>query len=341
MNFTKNVAKAAVNGISALLPIPVLETCASTAPIVMYYHTVSDGIVEHTRHLHKNRSSKAFAADLDFFSSRYDPVSLQQIIDWLNGGSPLPARCFLITFDDGMREFADVALPILRVKGIPSACFVTTGLLDNKRLFFRHKASLLAERIGKIDDSSLVRETTVFLNQSGIVCTNPIRGVLSASHGQEGVLDRTAERIGLDFDAYLRQARPYFSTDEVKELAAEGVAIGAHGLDHRLFSGLEFDQQVEQALSSMKIVRETFGLDYNAFAFPYNDRGVSRRLFEAIFEAGIEVSFGTTGFRRDPVRRSLQRVSFEHRETDASRQLRSLFLKQGMRRGIGAGSMIR
>ena len=55
----------------------------------------------------------------------YEVVGLDVVLS-----GKLPRRALLITFDDGYRSFIDVALPILRRLGLPSALFVTGACLD-------------------------------------------------------------------------------------------------------------------------------------------------------------------------------------------------------------------
>ena len=47
----------------------------------------------------------------------------------LDGGGPLPERPVLITFDDGLADFAEHALPALRRAALPATLFVTTGFV--------------------------------------------------------------------------------------------------------------------------------------------------------------------------------------------------------------------
>jgi hypothetical protein len=60
-------------------------------------------------------------------------------------------------------------------------------------------------------------------------------------------------------------------------------------------------------------VRNTFNLDYGAFAFPHSDLGVSKQYFNQIENSGlVDVSFGTSGMIEDCMPNHFQRFSLEN-----------------------------
>ena len=88
----------------------------------LMYHSISDGegptcIDEST-----------FCVQLDVLAELgYRSVTLEQVAGWLQRRMSLPARAVLITFDDGFRDFAEVAWPQLRARGFGAVVFLPTG----------------------------------------------------------------------------------------------------------------------------------------------------------------------------------------------------------------------
>src|SRR6266513_5653360 len=70
-------------------------------------------------------------------------VSISQIGDAVSGAASLPERAVLVTFDDGLREQIDHALPILDRLGIPAVFFVTTAPLARHIVNSVHQIHLL------------------------------------------------------------------------------------------------------------------------------------------------------------------------------------------------------
>jgi peptidoglycan/xylan/chitin deacetylase (PgdA/CDA1 family) len=60
----------------------------------------------------------------------HQPVTLAQIASWLDGQNSLPARAYLITFDDGYLDNLERALPLLQRFHATACIFVTTNWCD-------------------------------------------------------------------------------------------------------------------------------------------------------------------------------------------------------------------
>jgi len=57
----------------------------------------------------------------------YNPVSMDQVADWLAGIALLPERAVAVTVDDGYRDFLEVAWPVFARYEIPAMVYVVSG----------------------------------------------------------------------------------------------------------------------------------------------------------------------------------------------------------------------
>jgi hypothetical protein len=57
-------------------------------------------------------------------------VPLEDALEALAAGRPLPSRAVAITFDDGYRDNLDLAAPLLQDLGLPATFFLVPGLLS-------------------------------------------------------------------------------------------------------------------------------------------------------------------------------------------------------------------
>jgi biofilm PGA synthesis lipoprotein PgaB len=73
----------------------------------------------------------------------YTPIRLSDLEDFRSGRRRLPTRPVLLTFDDGLRSYRDVALPILRRHGFPSVLAIVTGWHDGEKLPAAYQGRLL------------------------------------------------------------------------------------------------------------------------------------------------------------------------------------------------------
>ncbi len=69
----------------------------------------------------------SFAAQIAMVARQFDPVSLPDVLASLDDPASLPRRAVLVTFDDGYRDFATHAWPVLRAASVPATMFVATG----------------------------------------------------------------------------------------------------------------------------------------------------------------------------------------------------------------------
>ncbi|MGA2823280.1 MAG: polysaccharide deacetylase family protein [Bacteroidales bacterium] len=175
-----------------------------------FYHLVSDEDVPHVKHLYAVRTSKEFTHDLDFLLLHYKPIGIKDFLDSINNDRSLPGNSFLLSFDDGLREFHDVATPILRRKGIPAVCFLNSGFIDNADLFYRYKASLLIERLQ--DGNDLTGKQKLLENwfrKNHLPFAPDYHGLLKISYANRNILDELALHVDVHFDEFLQKHRPY------------------------------------------------------------------------------------------------------------------------------------
>lgn len=73
----------------------------------------------------------------------YNPVSLDQLYDYVTGQKGLPPKPVVITFDDGYRDTYETALPILKRYGFKSTHFIITADAE-RRLTWAELAEMKA-----------------------------------------------------------------------------------------------------------------------------------------------------------------------------------------------------
>jgi peptidoglycan/xylan/chitin deacetylase (PgdA/CDA1 family) len=318
------------------LPKSLLVRLAGVNPAVAYYHIVSDEQVAHVRHLYRFRTVAEFKDDLDTFARMYRPISLEQLIEAVRAGNTLPKNALLVTFDDGFREVYDVAAPVLEAKGIPAVFFLATAFLDNQDLAHHNKISVLIERLEELGAKGPNGEISQRLDRAGIKGPNLSARLLSLEYRQRELVDELAVLVDCNFSEYLSRNRPYLTSGQVRELLRRGFAIGAHSVDHPLYSALPLEEQIAQTVESVQFLRRRFSLDYSAFAFPHGDRGVSKEFFERIFGQGrLDVSFGSAGLVREASPRHFQRFTVEYMARRAEYSVSRAYARSICKRMLG------
>src|SRR5262245_56269169 len=109
------------------IPIEWMRTFSGVPLVIPYYHLVSDISVPHVSHLYRFRTIAEFTSDVEFLLRRFEPVTLNDIVEALNGTRILSRASFHLTFDDGFREMQDIVAPILQRAGVPATFFLNTA----------------------------------------------------------------------------------------------------------------------------------------------------------------------------------------------------------------------
>ncbi|WP_346862258.1 polysaccharide deacetylase family protein [uncultured Draconibacterium sp.] len=264
-----------------------------------FYHVVSNKPLPHILN-YPYFNEKQFEQQLDYFLKYFEPVSLADLYKNTHAGK----KTFHLSFDDGLRECAEIVAPLLLKKGIPASFFVNSGFVDNKELFHRYKASLIVSEMAKHPDT----QAEAFLHKNNLNCTT----VLQASFSQVDILDRAAELLELDFQTFLQEQKPYLTTRQIKDLHQKGFSIGGHSHKHPELWKLSEKKQLKQIGKSMDWVTKTVHPDIKAFAFPYTDDGISSKLLKKLNEERIcDITFGTAGIKYDEVESHFQRYPAE------------------------------
>jgi peptidoglycan/xylan/chitin deacetylase (PgdA/CDA1 family) len=277
-----------------------------------FYHMVSDIELAHIKYLFTVKTEEGFKNDLEFILKHYRPVSIKTLYDHLFNRIPLKPNSFLLTFDDGYRQIFDTVAPLLKSKGIPAIFFISTDFIDNKNLFYRCKASVLVHKIHGFSDPRILHQKNIIqiLKEHNAFYKDIERSIRRIPYTKKTLLDDIAKELGLSFETYLKEYKPYLTTAQIDKLMQDGFSIGAHSRDHPPFEFLTLIEQIKQTTESIEILQKKFKIQRKLFAFPFNDHGVPPQYFDKTGKF-VDIYFGTGGFQPPSPYNCLQRVPME------------------------------
>lgn len=299
---------------------------SAAPPFLPFYHVVSNKHLPHILN-YPYRNEDEFEKELDFYLKYFRPVSLE----YLYKNPRTKEKVFHLSFDDGLKECAEIVAPILLRKGIPATFFVNSAFVDNRKLFHRYKASLIVSDLQKYP----CFQSEDFLQKNGLNRKN----LLQAGFSQRDLLDQAADMMNIDFHAFLEKEQPYLTTRQVKELAGQGFSIGAHSHNHAEMWKLSEKKQLKQVKKSMKWLVENIDQKIRAFSFPFTDDGVSPGVLKKLKNKNIcDITFGTAGVKYDELDFHLQRYPAEQ-TGDFRSNLKTEFVYFKLRKLIGKATV--
>lgn len=306
-----------------ITPTALLRGITRQRLLLPFYHTVSDCQLPHISNIYRVKSVKEFEHDLDYLQKHFNPVGIEEIAE----SKSSKKNSFLLSFDDALKQFKHIVAPILVKRGIPAVIFVNPDFAEGKTMFYRHKVSLILERLKKSLNSNIHDEL------SGIVGLKPqeniAKSLLTLSYTDGYIIDRVAELLEIDFNDYLKNENPYLSSEELVSLKNQGFTIGAHSMDHPMYSDITPDQQLAQTIQSIQYICKVFQQDSCPFAFPFTDAGVKARFYERLestLQGKFTYIFGGAGIKITPLDYLFERIPMEMSDLKASEIIKSEYL---------------
>lgn len=310
-----------VNKGISIVPTNLLQRASNQRLILPFYHAISDEEMPHIKYLYPIKGVKAFINDLDFLLKYNTPIDYNEFQVFSRNNKQPDKPSFLLSFDDGLKEFHDIIAPILLQKGIPAICFLNSAFIDNKDLFYRFKSSLLIDKIRK--EPGLINKIQALFGGSQKIVQN----ILSISYQNKELLNELAKLIGYSYNEFLANHSPYLSSQQIRSLISQGFYFGAHSIDHPEYQYIELQEQLRQTKESLQYICNMFSIEYKVFSFPFTDYNVSKRFFNHIKTNDIaENTFGCAGQKRDIIPNNFQRIPFEMTDLSAKQILNSELL---------------
>jgi peptidoglycan/xylan/chitin deacetylase (PgdA/CDA1 family) len=215
----------------------------------------------------------------------YEIVDLDQVLS-----GRLPRRALLLTFDDGFRSVADVAVPILERLGLPSVFFVSAaylepGSLPLDALLCHLRATVGHDRLatavtGAPDGARTLPELFAFIAEAPY-------------ERRIGLGDELAERFEVDRGRVRDESGLFLDASELAGLAGRGCEIGNHTRSHLACRAIADEPAADEQIVSHKALLEDWaGTPVRSFSYPYGCRADATPLMERVLrESGHEASF--------------------------------------------------
>jgi peptidoglycan/xylan/chitin deacetylase (PgdA/CDA1 family) len=270
-------------------------------------------------------SADAFERQMRHLARHYALVSVQDVLEALRLRKQLPSHAVLVTFDDAYRDFATLAWPILKRFCAPVALFVATAYAANPgRTFWWDRLHHAIRRTSRRD----VRDTPIgdFRIEDARQRSFAFQQLMNYA---KTLLPQEAE---VTVDVICRKLNDVtlcgersLNWHELRQLAQEGVTIGAHTRNHAILPVLSSTAMLDEVVGAQQDIDRELGHALPIFCYPSGMHDARSR--DVLKHAGIALAFATqdghNDFRTaDPLR--LCRTSITPRTTPSLFALRLL-----------------
>jgi peptidoglycan/xylan/chitin deacetylase (PgdA/CDA1 family) len=244
--------------------------------LVLVYHRLGEPAPEGCQII-PSVPVELFKAQMQALGEIADLVSIEEILakHLRRDGAAFGARrlAIAVTFDDDLPSHASLALPVLRELGVPAAFFLSGRVLLGLGPYWFQQLEALLVAKGKSRTSALL----------GLPFVDPGDGLVRDCEQNPSLRQRLA-----DLTADLANPE-ILDWDGFASLAAAGMTIGFHTVDHSILPGMD-DAALADAVSRG---REQLGAAASSpvryFAYPYGK--ADTRAAAALRHAGFDAAF--------------------------------------------------
>ena len=234
------------------------------------FHNISTSQNPFTAGMNVSTTPRKFEAALEFLTTYYTPVCLDDVLATLEGQA-LPPRAVLVTFDDAYASVVELAAPLCRKFGVPAIFFVNAAFLDNKRLAPDNLVCYVANMNGMETINAAARSVrgteSPELRSLSDVFTSFLPSLTLAE--RDAFLESLRHSGGVGESRLAKEAGLYLTTGQLRSLGSFNFEIGNHTYTHvhcRSLSQEDFRQEVDRNKEELE---DLSGRKVRSFSQPY------------------------------------------------------------------------
>lgn len=232
---------------------------------------------------------------LGWFSKRFDLTTVGEGWSRVRSGK-LSRSLVALSMDDGYRDNRRVMLPLLQRVGAPATVYLESRPLDERRVNWSHKyfwllsrmdfAALAARYAQLSKDQKAVRRIDELLAQQHEDPRYQVKRALKYDADpadRDAVIDSIFAEVGGDERALCDEL--YMNWDEARELAAAGVELGGHTVNHVILSRCDRVHAQREIVDGVASMTRELKRSTPSFAYPWGRRWDFNKETAAIVEA--------------------------------------------------------
>jgi len=269
----------------------------STPPqaTILGYHGVTEAPLSEVDSPGLHISAEAFRRQMEILAKHFEVIPLEQLVQWLREGEPIPPRSVVLTFDDGYRNNVTCALPILQEFGFPACLFVTAGLVGTQRMHWpdilRRALKTLPEPIAAPLGDSEIGLTRA--NERKVL--RELKEVPNAA--REGFIE-----------ALYRQLPDHLAAEEASVVSPEelccwheaGMEVGSHSFSHPILSRVSPEELARELAESKARLESFIKAPVSFLAYPNGSlKDFNASVIQYAQDAGYEAAVTTIAAHAD------------------------------------------
>jgi peptidoglycan/xylan/chitin deacetylase (PgdA/CDA1 family) len=235
-----------------------------------------------------------FAAQIDFIRERFNVISQDDLVAWLQNQQPLPPYPALITFDDGYRDNFDHAFPVLQNRKLPAIIFLATNYINHASPFYCDLISYCFYHTRQTKADLPLSGWQEWHDESGrtSIMDNWLSQLKILSDDEKwAAIKQLPHALGVTVpdDAF---AGLHLTWDQVRTMAANGIDMGAHTQSHPILTRVSVEQARREITGSKAQIEAEINRPVTTFAYPNGTPpDFNPTLQDILIKTGFEAAF--------------------------------------------------
>lgn len=272
--------------------------------------------------------SSSFEDLIRFLRSRMHPVSMGDVVNFVNGVQPIPSRAVAVMLDDGYMDNYLNAFPILRRYGVPATIFLVTGYIGTGSIFWWDRIGEILKRTNhrrfateevKRCLNGTANGLPVEVSLTSTNAKNKAWRLLTASLKQcePALIDEAVTLMERELGVKTEDFRHHHATlnwAQVREMSENGIDFGAHTVTHASLRSLPLARVMEEVLESKQAIETETGKPVVSLTYPYGDHPDAAGVVPKLAASGFDCAFlSQNGYicpKSDPF--ALKRIALEN-----------------------------
>jgi peptidoglycan/xylan/chitin deacetylase (PgdA/CDA1 family) len=225
----------------------------------------------------------AFERQLEALSKIGKFISAEDLATAIINGKGLEGNNVLITFDDGLKEQMNLAVPILNRMGIPAIFFANSASFTEKRVESVHKIHLVRSVLSPKDllrmvdnhlpemtplEISVIRAKGIKHYKYDTEDTAELKYLLNFILEKNQLQEFIDHAFQMAFNEVTVNEELYMSIDDITKLAHQG-QLGSHGYTHVPMGLQDMSTKRKEIVGSAEMFKNLTGFQPIGFSFPY------------------------------------------------------------------------
>ena len=243
----------------------------------------------------KGLEFSSFKKQLDYFSTKYNFITAEQLIAHSLGENNLPKNPCYLTFDDGFKDHIKYVMPELLKRKIQGSFFPSSHAIERRELLDVHAIQFIlasSKNINKVFidlnrmclDFGLTKSKLNFFyntyavplryangsvdSAKTIYCKRMLQVVLPIEIRSQIISNIFKKYVGKNTNELAENL--YMSLSDIKKLIENGMYVGSHGHNHIWLGKARKSEQIKEINSSLSFLKKVGARTNNwVMCYPY------------------------------------------------------------------------